>query len=109
MIGDAFAMTDEKFIGMGKHEVVEWLRKNTNTPEDFTEADVFVVWYCKTLQNWKGLFGTYDTLRSNMYFELTLNGDKNELYLDAYMKVENVPIMCKPVLRSFKQPQKEEA
>lgn len=49
--------------------------------------DVYVVWYCKALQNWKALAST--TLFDGMYYELTLNGDKQELYLDAYKKFEN--------------------
>lgn len=49
--------------------------------------DVFVVWYCKTLQNAKALLST--KLFDGMYYELTYNGDKNELYLDAYKKFDN--------------------
>ena len=49
--------------------------------------NVFVVWQCKTLQNWKFLLST--DLRDNQYYELTYNGDKEEWYLDAYKKIEN--------------------
>ena len=49
--------------------------------------DVFVVWYCKTLQNAKALLSTI--VSDGMYYELTYNGDKKELYLDAYKKWEN--------------------
>ena len=49
--------------------------------------DVYVVWFCKTLQNWKCLLST--TLPDGMYYEVTFNGDKQELYLDAYKKFEN--------------------
>lgn len=49
--------------------------------------DVYVVWFCKTLQNWKALAST--TVPDGMYYELTYNGDKNEMYLDAYKKFEN--------------------
>ena len=51
------------------------------------EFDVFVVWSCKTLQNNKALLST--TLFDGMYYELTYNGDKKELYFDAYKKFEN--------------------
>ena len=55
-----------------------------------TEDDVFVVWFCKTLQNWKALVST--TVSDGMYYEVTHNGDKGETYLDAYKKWENVCI-----------------
>jgi len=49
--------------------------------------DVYIVWSCKTLQNNKALVST--TRSDGMYYELTYNGDKDELYLDAYRKLEN--------------------
>lgn len=48
---------------------------------------VFIVWKCKTLQNWKWLLST--TLFDGMYYEVTFNGDTGEFYLDAYKKFEN--------------------
>ena len=56
------------------------------------ENDVYVVWMCKTLQNNKALVST--TVSDGMYYEITHNGDKNETYLDAYKKWENVAIPC---------------
>lgn len=47
---------------------------------------VFVVWFCKTLQNWKALVST---TVGGMYYEITHNGDKNETYVDVYTKFEN--------------------
>ena len=52
-----------------------------------TTDDVYIVWFCKTLQNWKALLSTY--ISDGMYYELTVNGDKEEIYLDAYKKWEN--------------------
>lgn len=49
---------------------------------------IYVVWFSKTLQNWKCLIST--TLPDGMYYEVTHNGDTNETYLDAYKKWENV-------------------
>lgn len=61
---------------------------------DPTDKDVYVepyiVWKCKTLQNWKWLIST--NISDGMYYEVTFNGDKNEFYLDAYKKFENVCI-----------------
>ena len=52
--------------------------------------DVYVVWFSKTLQNWKALVST--NVSDGMYYEITYNGDKNETYLDAYKKFENVQL-----------------
>ena len=54
---------------------------------DTDDFDIYVVWCCKTLQNNKALLLT--TLSDGMYFECTYNGDKKELYFDAYQKLEN--------------------
>lgn len=55
-----------------------------------TIDDIYVVWFCKTLQNWKALVST--TIADGMYFEVTYNGDKKETYLDAYKKWQNIRI-----------------
>lgn len=52
-----------------------------------TMDDVFVVWFAKTLQNWKCLVST--TVSDGMYYEVTHNGDKGETYVDVYKKWEN--------------------
>lgn len=58
--------------------------------KQITMDDVYVVWFCKTLQNWKAMVST--TVSDGMYYEVTHNGDKNETYLDAYKKWENVKV-----------------
>ena len=55
------------------------------------EADnVYTVWMCKILQNSKGLFST--PAEDGLYFEVTYNGDKGEMYVDAYKKWENFAV-----------------
>lgn len=56
----------------------------------FTINDVYVVWFCKTLQNWKALVST--TVDDGRYYEVTYNGDKKETYLDVYVKWQNIRI-----------------
>ena len=63
-------------------------RVDKTDKKTITEDDVFIVWFCKTLQNWKAFVST--TISDGMYYEVTHNGDKNETYLDAYKKWENV-------------------
>lgn len=49
-------------------------------------SDMYVVWFCKTLQNWKALVsGVY----IKKYIEVTYNGDKKEIYVDVYKKAWN--------------------
>lgn len=54
--------------------------------KDVTIDDLYVVWFCKTLKNWKALVST--DLVKGVYFEVTYNGDKKETYLDKYGKAE---------------------
>ena len=72
--------------------VVDYFNSHSDKADKFTISieDVFVVWFCKTLQNWKALLST--TVPDGMYYEITYNGDKKEAYLDAYKKWENVRI-----------------
>lgn len=49
-----------------------------------TDLDVYVVWKCKTLQNWKYMLST--NVPDTRYFEVTYNGDKEEFYFDSYIK-----------------------
>ena len=56
------------------------------------EFSVYVVWFSKTLQNWKALIST--TLPDGAYYEVTYDGDKDLAYVDSYKKFDNraVPI-----------------
>lgn len=83
-------MTDIKFVEIVKQAIADYFNKRKDVTDkngSITPADVFIVWQCKALQNWKALAST--TVSDGMYYEVTLNGDKNELYLDAYKKWEN--------------------
>ena len=81
-------MNEKEFSDLVKRLVVQYTNDHSN--EKITEADVYIVWECKTLQNNKALAGT--TLLDGMYYELTYNGVKKELYFDAYKKQENICI-----------------
>lgn len=85
-------MSSEKFIRLCKENVVKYFNEHSDKTDNMsiTQEDVYVVWYCKTLQNHKALLST--NISDGMYYELTYNGDKNELYFDAYKKWQNVKI-----------------
>ncbi|MDU1981898.1 MAG: DUF6275 family protein [Enterococcus casseliflavus] len=82
-------MDSKKFIDICKEAVIAYANDNFEKTDQsqITQEDVFVVWSCKTLQNNKALLST--TVSDGMYYELTYNGDKSEVYLDAYKKWEN--------------------
>lgn len=75
-----------------KEIVLNYANKHIDKTDNvqITLDDVYIVWFCKTLQNWKALVST--TLPDGMYYEVTYNGDKKEIYLDAYKKFENQKI-----------------
>lgn len=85
-------MGNDQFLKVVKAAVVRYVneRLDKSDGKKITEDDVFIVWSCKTLQNNKALAST--TLSDGMYYELTYNGDKDELYFDAYKKWENICI-----------------
>lgn len=80
------------YMKKAKNAVVNYFNSKVEKTDNFkiTQEDVYIVWFCKTLQNWKALLST--NVSDGMYYELTYNGDKHELYLDAYRKWENVCI-----------------
>lgn len=82
-------MNEQEFVKLCKKAVADYANDHLDKADhkQITEADVFVVWQCKTLQNNKALLST--TLFDGMYYECTYNGDKKELYFDAYKKWEN--------------------
>ena len=86
-------MDNEAMLKNAKQLVVNYYNSRVERTDDFeiTEENVFIVWFCKTLQNWKALVST--TVSDGMYYEVTYNGDKQETYLDAYKKWENVRIV----------------
>ena len=83
-------MDSEKFISKCKELVAAYTNNHLDKSDkkEITANDVYVVWNCKTLQNNKALLST--TLFDGMYYECTYNGDKKELYFDAYKKWENI-------------------
>lgn len=80
-------MGSKEFLDKCKELVKDYAIEHLDKSDEIPEFEVFVVWYCKPLQNHKALLST--SLFDGMYYELTFNGDKKELYFDAYKKFEN--------------------
>lgn len=86
-------MTNAELLDLCKKTVADYFNSRVDKADKFEidTEDVYIVWFCKTLQNFKALLST--TVSDGMYYEITYNGDKNELYLDAYKKWENQRIV----------------
>lgn len=82
-------MTDRYFFKLCLQLVTDYTNQHMDKTDDegVTTDNVYTVWSCKALQNWKALLST--TVPDGMYYEITYNGDKGEVYLDAYKKFEN--------------------
>lgn len=83
-------MDTKIFIKYCKDYVVDYHNSHKVDLPHITPDDVYVVWLCKVLGNDKALLGTIKN--DGMYYEITYNGETDELYLDAYIKEENVCI-----------------
>ena len=82
-------MTTKKFL----NQVELNIKRQFYEERFFDIVEVIQVWYCKTVQNHKGIFiiKELDTGKILPYFiEATYNGDKSELYLDFYNKVDKM-------------------
>lgn len=82
-------MNERDFTKIVREEVAKYSNEHLDETDkkQITEDDVFIVWCCKTLYNNKALAST--TLFDGMYYEITYNGENNEIYFDAYKKLEN--------------------
>lgn len=88
-------MDNDKFVELCKEKVVDYTNTfmNLNSIDrtvHISTSDVYVVWLNRTLQNNKALLST--TIADGMYYEVTYNGDKNEMYFDAYKHKYNKEI-----------------
>ena len=73
-----------------KRAVADFISDNLEYegPTLFSVDDVYIVWFCKVLDNWKALIST-DRINTGLYFEVTYNGVDDEIYLDYYTKAYN--------------------
>lgn len=57
------------------------------TDQPLTYDETRIVWFSKTLENWKALVIT--TRPDSRYYEVTASGARGEIYIDTYQKVRN--------------------
>nr|DAM71055.1 MAG TPA: hypothetical protein [Caudoviricetes sp.] len=73
----------EKAINAARTVLFNEFGYNAN---EIAPMDMYIVWFCKTLQNWKALVSG---VHIKEYIEVTYNGDKQEVYVDVYQKACN--------------------
>ena len=79
-------MTTREYLDLVDKEIKDF----EGFEKDRDNLEVIQVWYCKTIQNHKGLFIVKNTKYNFIYpqfIEVTYNGDVKELYLDFYEKM----------------------
>jgi hypothetical protein len=77
-------VTVENYSRKARELVLDVVNADAYTSVPIELGDVFLVWFCKTLQNWKALVATTQGIPT--YYEVTHNGDTGETYIDVYSK-----------------------
>jgi len=73
-------MNPDQFLEKAKDSVI-------HLDDRLTRDDLFIVWFCKVLGNWKALISTDKW--DGYYWEVTYNGAEKETYVDTYRKAFN--------------------
>lgn len=64
--------------------------KSENSPNDLPAYEILLVWFAKTLKDWRAVITT--TLVDGMIYEVMYDGEKNETSLKAYHEIQNMVI-----------------
>ena len=89
-----------------KNLIVDYVNEHfdqTDGTQPIDIRNVYVVWMCKTLKNSKALLST--TIPDGKYYEMTYNGEKDELYMDVYTKVQNICVPSSEFKKTVTMPE----
>lgn len=100
-------MENDLFERICKFLVSKYFNEHKEKTDSYvmTPDDTYVVWSCKTLQNNKAMVST--TVSDGMYYEVTHNGDKHQVYVDAYKKWENQSHEVNNILKEMNEQNKD--
>lgn len=87
IVNNSTRLSQEEFVSFSKRMIQRYYTELFGC-STVSSDEIFLVWYCKTLQNHKALLGV--TGRYGEYFEATYDGDRNKVYLDVYKKDKNI-------------------
>ena len=90
--GECLMTRNDEMMATAKQIVVDYFNAHRDVTDDFilTKDNVFIVWFSKTLQNWKALVST--EVSDGIYYEITHDGDRKQTYVDVYKKWENYTV-----------------
>jgi len=82
----------DRFLMLAKRAVVMNYNKHRDPQrsQELTMGSVYIVWFSKTLGNWKAIVAS--PVARSLFWEITYNGHKSEVYVDIYKKLNNVKI-----------------
>lgn len=83
---------NNQYITKAKAEAVQAFNASSfsNVNGKLDGSQMYVVWFSKTLKNWKALVST-DAV-TGVYIEVTYDGSNAQAYVDVYAKTSNVTI-----------------
>ena len=90
-------MTGNQFMEYAMNLVREYAYDHLDCTDGIglNDFDVYTVWYAFELGHIKTLIST--SLPDGMYYEVTYNSNKYEVYFDAYKKFENKCVKLAPL------------
>jgi len=82
-------LEESGFVFQAKCAVTDYINRQLDDHADYIyPEDVKIFWQVKALQNFKATL--IDGTSNELYYEATWNGDKEQMYLDVYKKIENI-------------------
>lgn len=78
----------DRFLKRAKLMVIGSYNSTHEVPDQLEVEQLYIVWFAKTLKNWKALIST-SIPDDGLYFEVIYDGEKLQTYVDTYRKEDN--------------------